>query len=193
MKVLVLQGSPRKNGNTEQVVKKAMAPLIKAGHKVEDVRVSSLKISGCRECFACQKVTDKPACAVKDDMIPLFGKIMDADLVLIAAPVFCWGLAAQIKAVMDRCYCFFKFKHDPYKVLIEGKKFALIVTAGGDEFDGAELCVAGFEKFAEYSRLQTIGRLVIANVNNPRDVSGNPQIHKRAKEFGRKLLESLSD
>ena len=59
------------------------------GHKTEIVYLQDKKISGCTECFACQKVEDRPGCAIKDDMRELYPKMLDADCILLATPVFC--------------------------------------------------------------------------------------------------------
>ncbi len=192
MKVLVLQGSPRRGGNTEQVVEMVMGPVSAAGHEVEVVRLAGLSIGGCRGCVACQKVPDEPGCAVKDDMIGLHAKMLAADLAVFAVPVFCWGWPAQAKAALDRLYCMHKFGESPYKVLIEGKMLALVVTAGGDEYDGAEICVATFRSFAESARTRVAGRLVVCEVNDPADVPANPEIRRRAERFGERLAKALA-
>jgi multimeric flavodoxin WrbA len=168
-----------------------MAAVHAAGHEVEDLRLADLRIAGCRECFACQKEFDEPACAVEDDMQAVFDKMLAADLIVWAAPVFCWSFPAQIKAAMDRCYCLFKFKTDPYKVLIEGKRLALVVTAGGDEYEGAENCVSTFEKFAQFARVKVAGRLVIAHAGQPQEVGNDPAIAARAEAFGRALASRV--
>lgn len=188
MKLLVLQGSPRKNGNTERVVAKALAPVRAAGHEVEIVRVADLAIAGCRECFACQRRFDEPGCAVEDDFGGVASRLLAADLTLWAAPVFCWSFPAQIKAVLDRCYCLFKFRAQPPRVLIAGKRFALVLTAGGDEYEGAENCVAAFDKFMEYGQVKAAGRLVIAHAGQPEEVEADAGIAARAEAFGRSLL-----
>ena len=132
MDILAIQGSPRKNGNTDIVLDWTLDALRDTTQAhVEKVYVRDLDIGGCIECFACQKVVDKPGCSVKDDMIELYDKILAADLVVYASPVFCWGMTAQIKAVFDRLYATFKFNQEPYVSMLKGKRGALIVTAGG--------------------------------------------------------------
>jgi multimeric flavodoxin WrbA len=189
MKILVIQGSPRERGNTESVVDWAMAPAKAAGHGVEVVRTAELDIHGCTECFACQKETDKPGCGQKDAFASVLDKMLACDLVAWAMPVFCWGWPAQIKCVADRLYCTFKFESDPYRSLLEGKKMALIVTAGGDENDGADLCVATYDRLVEYARAVSKGRLVAGGLGDPEKTRGDVELAGKAGKFGASLLE----
>jgi multimeric flavodoxin WrbA len=191
MDILLLQGSPRKNGNTERICRVAMRPLEKAGHTIEEVPVGRLSVAGCRECFRCQEDNDEPACSIDDNMQSILTKMAEARLVVFAAPVFCWGFPAQLKAVLDRCYCLFKFEDQSYKVLIEGKRVALVVTAGGDAYDGADNCVSCYEALVRFGRLTSMGRLVVPSLGEPRDLEKNAFATEQARQFGEKLRDAL--
>lgn len=191
MDILILQGSPRKNGNTERICRMVKEPLEEAGHSIEEISVPRLDISGCRECFQCQKDLENPNCSIEDDMQRILKRMSEADLVVLAAPVFCWGFPAELKAVLDRCYCIFKFEEGSYKVLIEGQRLALIVTAGGDAYDGADCCVTCFEAFVRFGRLKSLGRLIVPSLGNPKDLEKNTFAQEQAKQFGVKLRDGL--
>jgi multimeric flavodoxin WrbA len=188
MKILVIQGSPRPRGNTAAVLENVLAPARAAGHSVEEIAVRDLDVHGCRECFACQEVPDEPGCSQEDALTPLIGKIREADLVVWAFPVFCWGWPAPVKCVVDRLYCVHKFNEAPYKVLIEGKKMALVVTAGGDEYDGADVCVMTYEKFVAFARCKSVGRFIAGNLSDPEATRADAALAKRARKFGESLL-----
>ncbi len=190
MKVLVLQGSPRKKGNTQEVVDWALGPVGESGADVEEVFVAEKEISGCRECFACQAPEKRavPGCAVRDDMTDIYIKVLDANLVIMATPVFCWGMSAQLKAVCDRFFCFHKFEGHNYTSLLRGKRFALIVTAAGDEFDGADLVVEQFQRLMEYMKAEDAGRLAVCSVESGDKLRADPAARARAEAFGRKLI-----
>ena len=100
--ILVLEGSPRK-GNTSQVVDWVLAGMGR-GNKVTRVKLCELAIHPCRECFTCSKTKQAAGCAQDDDMVELYDKMIDADLVIWASPIFCWNVTAQTKAVLDRCF-----------------------------------------------------------------------------------------
>jgi len=188
MNILVIQGSPRPQGNTAVVLESVLAPARAAGHAVEEVRVCDIETHGCRECFACQEVPDEPGCSQDDALTPVIARIRAADLVVWALPVFCWGWPSPIKCVIDRLYCVHKFGTEPYKVLIEGKKMALVVTAGGDEYDGADVCVMTYEKFVAFARCKSKGRLVAGNLGDPVATRADAELARRARKFGESLL-----
>jgi multimeric flavodoxin WrbA len=190
MKVLVLQGSPRRSGNTQAVLDAVLAPMREAGAEIEEIFAAELKISGCRECFACQAPDRRAAagCGIRDDMTDIYLKALDADLIIVATPVFCWGMTAQLKTVCDRFFCFHKFEGHNYTSLLRGKRFALVLTSAGDEFDGADLVVEQFRRFVEYARAEDAGRLAVCSVESPDRIRADAAIMARASEFGRSLL-----
>ena len=165
MQALILQGSPRQGGNTELLADHVARTMSQGGAAVRTIRLADLELHGCRECFACQKVLDLPGCPTKDDMPAVYDAVAEADLIVLATPVFCWGMTAQLKAAVDRFYAFCKFGAAPdggLLSLIAGKQSALLVTAGGGPYDGAELCVSGYRSMAEFMGLKDRGELVEA-------------------------------
>ena len=184
MKVLAIQGSPRKNGNTDILLDRVLARLREAhGADAEKLYAAKLDVGGCIECFSCQIVTGEPGCAVKDDMGQVYEKMLAADLLVFASPVFCWGMTAQIKAVFDRLYATFKFNEEPYVSLLEGKRAALIVTAGGEEDDGAAICREGYQKLMGFARAQDCGALLAPMLKEPSDTEADGAVLARADAF----------
>ncbi len=168
MKVSVFLGSPRKKGNTAKLVDLVRLYLIEKDHQVEIIHLAPLAIAGCQECFACQKVKDRPGCSQKDDMEGIYEKMLGSDLILLARPIFCWSYPAQIKPLLDRTYCLEKYSPDgTYVSLVENKKCALVVTAAGDEFEGADLVVEGYRRMVDFHRMKNLGHLVVANFDSP--------------------------
>ena len=194
MKALILQGSPRKGGNTTIVCDVVAEAMTEAGAEVETLRAADMKIGGCIECYACQKVEDAPGCSVTDDMDAVYEKILAVDIVVLATPVFCWGMSAQIKAAIDRfvafCKCTSIQADGKFKCLVDGKSVALVVTAGGGPYDGAEVCVAGYRAMAQFMRMDNRGELVAAPVGEPQAVAADKALAQRAAEFGRSLVVS---
>lgn len=188
MKVLVVQGSPRKNGNTDIVLAAIVGSLKdKCSCNLETVRVTELDIAGCNECFACQRTAKPPKCGIRDDMTALYKKIMKADLTIFATPVFCWGVPAQIKVVFDRLYACFQFEPEGHNCVLSGKRFAFVVTAGGGKNDGADLCVSMYKRFIEFSRADNAGVFQAVLLSEPKETRANTKLLSRAKGFGGKL------
>lgn len=99
-KVLILSGSPRKGGNSDLLCDEFMRGAQEAGHNVEKIRVSEKKIAPCSACYYCRQSGGE--CAHKDDMGSVLQKMIDADVIVLASPVYFYAISAQLKAVIDR-------------------------------------------------------------------------------------------
>ncbi len=105
MKALFINGSPRRNGNTAQLLKKAMEGARDAGSEVEfiDLYDRSLNYKGCMSCFACKvKGGRKGVCSFKDDLQPILEKAVDADVLVCGSPVYTSYPTANLRAFMER-------------------------------------------------------------------------------------------
>ena len=102
MKALAINGSPRKGGNTETLLRKALEPLAAAGHGTDYVQVGGTRIRGCTACGACGRMKNK-RCVIEDDVFNLaFAKMLEADAILIGSPVYFADVTAETKALIDR-------------------------------------------------------------------------------------------
>ena len=102
MNILILTGSPRHGGNTD-LLAEAFAKGASTNHCVDIVSVGDYKVNPCMGCNACFK-NDANICCQKDDMQVIYNKLAQADMLVIASPVYFYGLSAQLKAVIDRCH-----------------------------------------------------------------------------------------
>ncbi len=102
MKALAINGSPRKGGNTEILLRKALEPIAAAGHQTDYLQVGGTRIQGCRACGACRRMKNK-RCVIDDDIFNLaFAKIAEADAILIGSPTYFADMTAETKALIDR-------------------------------------------------------------------------------------------
>jgi multimeric flavodoxin WrbA len=102
MKALAINGSPRKGGNTEILLRKALEPIAAAGHRTEYIQVGGTRIQGCTACGACGRMKNK-RCVIDDDIFNLaFAKIVEADAILIGSPSYFGNMTAETKALIDR-------------------------------------------------------------------------------------------
>ena len=101
--VLVLNGSPRRNGNTAALVDAFAEGAAQAGHDVVRFDVALMDIAPCRGCLGGGADADSP-CVQKDDMDAVYAAYRAADVVVLASPMYCWSVTAQEKAVLDRLF-----------------------------------------------------------------------------------------
>ena len=146
MQVLILQASPRANGNTAWMAEEYKKAAEAAGHKVTLVNVSKKKIAGCLACEYCHN-KGNGACIQKDDMQELYPLMAEAEALVLAAPIYYFTLNAQIQAPIQRMYCVNK----PAKV----KKMALLVSSySPGVYDGA---TAEFRDICNYWSTENMG------------------------------------
>lgn len=127
--ILILQGSPRANGNTAWMAEEYRKAAEAAGHKVTLVDVSHKKIAGCLACGYCRG-KGNGACVQKDDMQELYPLLAEAEVLVLASPIYYFTLSAQIQAPIQRIYCMNK----PGKL----KKMALLASSySPNVYDGA--------------------------------------------------------
>jgi len=136
MKVLGLNASPRKKANTSSLVEAVLRGAASKGAETRLVNLNQLNIKGCQACEACKK--DLGKCFQKDDLSPLLQEMAQCDAIVLGTPVYYYHVSAQLKAVIDRLYCFINFELDPetwaikeIRAFPKGKKF-VIVTSRGD-------------------------------------------------------------
>src|ERR1035438_10064869 len=106
MKVVTVLGSPRKQGNTHQVLAWVESALVESGHEIERFDLADYVVRGCQACNACQSgEAVVPSCAQDDDANLILGAMQRAASFILATPVYCWGMTIQLKALVDRTYC----------------------------------------------------------------------------------------
>lgn len=136
-KVLILSGSPRKNGNSDILCDQFMKGAEEVGHQVEKIRVAEKNIGYCRACYACKT----GPCVLKDDMADVLQKMIDADVLVLASPVYFYSIDAQLKAVIDRSLARW--------TEVKNKEFYYIMTAADTEISSMETTLACFRGYAD--------------------------------------------
>lgn len=136
-KVLILEGSPRRNGNSAILSAEFARSAEEAGCSVEKVRVCGKEIAGCLGCNACYR--NGGECIQKDDMAEIREKMLAADVIVLASPIYFYSMTAQMKAVIDRTYAFYQ--------QLEGKTFYFIITCGATDASYTETMLASLRGF----------------------------------------------
>ncbi len=102
MKALAINGSPRKNGNTEYLLKKVLEPLGEAGIKTELIQIGGKEVRGCLACFECWKRKDSKCVNKKDAVNKCIEKMIEADAIILGSPTYFADMTSEMKALIDR-------------------------------------------------------------------------------------------
>ncbi len=177
-KVLILAGSPRLHGNSGILSDEFARGAKEAGYEVEKIEIQRKKVAGCLGCNACYK--NEGVCVQKDDMTEIREKMIAADIIVLASPIYFYSMTAQLKAVIDRTYAFFQ--------QLSGKTFYFLVSCASPEISDTETMVAALRGFTCCIPDAKEGGMVFGlETNEPGDVK-NTQAVKEAYELGKQLI-----
>lgn len=175
MNILVLNGSPRPKGNTKQMIGAFQEGAAAAGHRVNVVDVCQKQIGGCLACEYCH-TKGNGSCVRKDDMQEVYGLLNEADMLVIASPIYYHGISGQLKCALDRLYSA-AYPSKPPRL----KKAAMILSSGdANMYDGALFSFQG--DFLGYLGLQNMGVFTAHGAEN-----SSPGKISELRAFGRSL------
>jgi multimeric flavodoxin WrbA len=186
MKVVTILGSPKTKGKTAKALDMFENSLTLQGHEIERIHVSNHNIKGCIGCYACMANNDGPGCIIKDDAISIFQKMISADAIVYASPIYCYDFTSQFKTLLDRHYCLtINFGAPTSTSSIAGKKTALLITCMGHEEGNADLAKEIFRRSIEnVLKCNLIGEYVIP-------LSESPDFDDRAKETTERMVKEM--
>jgi NAD(P)H-dependent FMN reductase len=193
LRCLAVACSPRKNGNTAWLARQALRECGEAGCRTELLYLADFRYAPCRACGGCNATG---RCVVQDDAGLIFEKILAADRIILAAPIFSMGICAQAKMLIDRAQQFWAAKYILKRsVLAEGEKNrparrGIFVSCAGTRlpgvFDGAVRVVRYFFKMLE---VDFLAALCYSGVDSEGEVRGHPVAGEEVRLYGRKLAE----
>lgn len=188
MKILVILGSPRRNGNSETAARIIGSTLDDAlGSETEYVRLVSNKIAPCIACGGCEKTG---MCIIKDDMQVLYEKIDLADIILLASPTYFYGVSAQIKAFIDRIQArwsrryLLKIRTRPDDKRL-GYLISTAATRGKKLFDGSILVA---KSYFDAIDMTYGGTFVVRGVDEKDALENQPDEIRQAEAFALEII-----
>lgn len=176
--IVVIVGSPRKNGNTERLADALIRGARAAGHTVEKLRVTSQKIGACLGCNACYRDPEH-RCVLHDGMEACYALLAQADVIVIATPIYFYGVSAQLKCMIDRL-------HNPIRNSFRVKKLGLLAVCADQAEDTFDSVIAMYRAALRYFSLTDGGVVTVPGVAEKGDIEGNPKL-QAAEEMGEKL------
>ena len=192
IKVLGLYGSPRRGGNTELLLDEALKGAAAQGARTEGIRLCDFRITPCEECLTCFK---DGACVIADDMQGIYPRLLEADIVILASPIFFYGITAWAKALVDRSQALWARKYVLHDPLLEGekKRQGFFISVGGTKgqrmFEGAILTV---RYFFDAFNTKYAGDLLFRGVDACGSIGKSPDALPQAFAAGGKLVSDLS-
>jgi len=157
MKVTIFNGSPRKNGNTSELVKKVLCSLDEKA-SCEVISLYDKNIKGCSNCGACRDKTLPSYCAMKDDMSLLYEKYLDSDVVILASPIYMWQFTPCTLAFLNRLHCLCRHS-DSYNIM--GGRGMAVLTTMADEIECSHFSIKGLKEFCDYFDIDYLGEVAV--------------------------------
>ena len=187
--ILCIYGSPRIRGNTDQLLDAFCEGVEAAGGVAERVYLRNLKISPCREIYACENAGK---CALNDDMQPLYDRLRRVDGFALASPVMFYSVTAVAKAFIDRCQALWCLKHRRGEKISLGRlaeRKGVFLSVGGSRgqkiFDGPKLT---FKYFLETLDAEPWEALTYRQIDDKGDIAKHPEALDQARELGRAFV-----
>lgn len=176
-KVLIIQTSPRKGGNSDTLASEFAKGAAEGGNVVEQVSLVGKTIHFCRGCFACQKTK---RCVIDDDAVAIAEKVLHADAVVWATPVYYYCCSGQMKTLIDRLNPLFSADYHFRDVYL----LATAAEDGPTTVEGTEKALQGWVDCFEKSKLK--GVVFAGGVNDKGEIAGHKAL-REAFEKGRKV------
>lgn len=168
-KIVVLNGSPRKNGNTSALVSAFAAGAQSAGNTVTIFHLDSMDIHGCKGCMGGGKNPDTP-CVQRDDMDKIYPAYKEADVVVLASPLYYWNLSGQLRCAFDRLFavaeCNSNYENPK-------KQSALLMAAEGNSFED---CISYYDHLIGHLGWQDLGKVLCGGVMAVGDINGKAEL-----------------
>lgn len=188
MNTIAFLGSPRKEGNTELLLREAVRGVGEAGQSVRIFNLNLMNISPCQDCGSCE---DTGLCIFEDDMVRIYEEIRNADRIILASPVFFFALSAQVKIMIDRCQCFWCEKYLLKKPVPEGpygRKGLLLLVGGMEKEIGIQCAEASAKAFFRTVSVTKHKTLSFMGIDAKGSILKHPSALKEAYEAGKELV-----
>jgi len=181
-------GSPRLKSNTDLLLDEALRGAQSRQVEVEKLVVDKLRITPCREYLGCLKDGN---CVIRDDMDDIYPKLLDADGIILASPMFFYGVTAQLKALVDRCQAMWARRYVLHSLPDSARKGAFIAvgaTRGERLFDGSILTV---KYFFQAIGIEYVDELLVRGIDKRGEIKEHPTALSDAFELGKRLAQQI--
>ena len=188
IKTLGISTSPRIKGNSDLLLREALAGAESAGANTEYIHLSDYNIAPCIECNSCYTTG---TCKIQDDFQQLLKKMLDADRLVFATPIFFMTVCAQAKMLIDRSQCLWAYKYVLKKQLItpQPDRRAMVIAVGGSkskkQFESIKLTM---KSYFDVLQINYVTNLFINKINDLCEIQKHPSALKEAFRLGKELI-----
>ena len=179
-KIVILNGSPRRKGNTSALVKAFTEGAESAGNTVTEFFLDEMNIHGCKGCFGGHSSRECP-CVQKDDMDRIYPAVKESDVVVLATPLYYWNMSGQIRTAIDRLFAL--EEGDGNLLRGNGRSSALLMAAEGQGFDDVLLY---YDHLMEHLRWTNLGHVLAGGNGEIGDIEGKPEMQE-AYDLGKSI------
>ena len=177
-KIIVISTSLRHGSNSDMLAEKFLEGALSAGNCVEKISLVGKNIQFCKGCMACQKLG---RCAIKDDVNDIMAKVLRADVVVWATPIYYYEMSGQMKTLIDRMNAMYEQDYAFRDVY-------LLTTAAEDDAETPRRAEMGLTGWIDcYPKSRLAGTLFCGGVNDTCEIEGNPKLQE-AYELGRSIF-----
>ncbi len=170
--IVILNGSPRKRGNTSALVKAFTEGAESAGNKVTEFFLDRMNIAGCKGCFGGNNTKECP-CVQKDDMAQIYPVLKESDVVIMATPLYYWNMSGQLRTAIDRLFAL--EEGDENLLRGNGRSSALLMSAEGNGFDDVVLY---YDHLMEHLKWENLGHVLAGGNMSIGDIEGKSEIQE---------------
>ena len=180
-KIVVLNGSPRRRGNTAALVREFTRGAEEAGHTVTEFFLDGMEIHGCKGCFGGCSSRECP-CVQQDDMGKIYPAVKDSDVVVLASPLYYWNMSGQLRTAVDRLFAL--EEGDGNLLRGCGRASCLLMAAEGNGFEDVRTY---YDHLMEHLRWKNLGHVLAGGNMDTGDIDGKPEL-QAAYDLGRSIL-----
>ena len=178
--IVILNGSPRKTGNTAALVQEFARGAREAGNTVTEFFLDGMDIRGCKGCFGGRSGRDCP-CVQKDDMNQIYPAVKESAVVVLATPLYYWNMSGQLRTAMDRLFALEEGEGNLLRG--NGRSSALLMAAEGYGFEDV---LTYYDHLMDHLRWKNLGHVLAGGNMDVGDIQGKPEL-QQAYELGRSI------
>lgn len=179
-KIVILNGSPRRNGNTSALVQKFTEGAKSSGNTVTEFFLDKMDIHGCKGCFGGHSSQDCP-CVQKDDMSKIYPVVKECDVIVLATPLYYWNMSGQIRTAIDRLFAL--EEGDGNLLRGHNRASALLMATEGNGFGDV---LTYYDNLMKHLKWKNLGHVLAGGNGDVGEISGKPEL-EQAYELGKSI------